>query len=234
MLEINKIHASYGDLNVLYDVTLYVDQGEVVSLVGSNGAGKSTLLRIISGFLPVKTGSITFEGRNLLLEKTSARANLGIAHIPQGRGILGKLSVMENLELGAYEKRTRANMQANLEKIYEIFPILKTRSNQKAGSFSGGEQQMLAIARALMMEPKLIMMDEPSLGLAPIVVEEVFRIISEISSQGISILLVEQNLVKALSIANRGYVLENGRIVNEGKSGDLLRDPAVRSAYLGI
>lgn len=234
MLKINNIHASYGDLKVLYDVSLHVDQGEIVSLVGSNGAGKSTLLRIISGFLPITAGSISFEDKNLLLEKTSARANLGIAHIPQGRGILGKLSVRENLELGAYEKRMRANIQTNLEKVYKIFPILKTRSNQKAGSFSGGEQQMLAIARALMMGPKLIMMDEPSLGLAPIVVEEVFRVISEISGQGISILLVEQNLVKALSVASRGYVLENGRIVNEGKSGDLLQDPAVRSAYLGI
>ncbi len=234
MLRIENISAGYGDLKVLFEVSLHVNKGEIVSLVGSNGAGKTTLLRIISGFVPVSAGSIYFEDKNLLLEKTSARANLGIAHIPQGRGILGKLSVIENLELGAYEKRTQANMRRNLERVCEIFPILKTRSNQKAGSFSGGEQQMLAIARAMMMEPKLIMMDEPSLGLAPIIVEEVFRVISEISSQGISILLVEQNLIKALSVADRGYVLENGQIVKEGKSNDLLHDPSVRTAYLGI
>ncbi len=234
MLKVENVYASYGDLKVLFNVSLNIEQGEIVSLVGSNGAGKTTLLRIISGFVPVTAGSIHFEGKNLLAEKTSARAKLGIAHIPQGRGILSKLSVIENLELGAYEKRTNQHLQKNLQMVFQIFPILEKRINQKAGSFSGGEQQMLAIARALMMEPKLIIMDEPSLGLAPIIVSEVFRIISDISMKGISILLIEQNLIKALSVSKRSYVLENGKIVKEGNSSDLLQDPDVKRAYLGI
>ena len=234
MLKIEHVSAGYGDLKVLYDISLHVDKGEVVSLVGANGAGKTTLLRIISGFVPVTDGKVLFEGENLLKQKPSARAGLGIAHIPQGRGILGKLSVRENLELGAHDKPTKANMRKNTDHAYEMFPILKERCNQAAGSLSGGEQQMLAISRALMMEPQIIMMDEPSLGLAPIIVEEVFQIIKTVADAGVSILIVEQNLVKALSVASRGYVLENGVIVKEGKSQELLADESVRAAYLGI
>lgn len=234
MLNIEHIHAGYGDLKVLYDVSLHVDKGEVVSLVGANGAGKTTLLQIISGFVPVTSGTITFEGKDLLHRKSSARAGLGIAHIPQGRGILGKLSVKENLELGAHDKATRTKLPENMEKAFSMFPILKERHNQTAGSLSGGEQQMLAIARALIMEPMLIMMDEPSLGLAPIIVEEMFHIIEEVAKAGMSILIVEQNLMKALSVADRGYVLENGVLVKEGLAKELLNDDSIRAAYLGI
>lgn len=234
LLKLEHIYAGYGDLKVLYDLSMSVEKGEVVSLVGANGAGKTTLLRIISGLVPVTGGSVEFDGQDLLHLKPSARAGLGIAHIPQGRGILGKLSVLENLELGAHDRMTRLHQAENIERSFTMFPILKERARQVAGSLSGGEQQMLAIARALMMEPKLIMMDEPSLGLAPIIVEEVFRIIAQVAKEGMSILIVEQNLSKALSVADRGYVLENGVLVKEGSAKVLLNDPSIRAAYLGI
>lgn len=234
LLKLEHIYAGYGDLKVLYDLSMSVEKGEVVSLVGANGAGKTTLLRIISGLVPVTGGSVELDGQDLLHLKPSARAGLGIAHIPQGRGILGKLSVLENLELGAHDRMTRLHQAENIERSFTMFPILKERARQVAGSLSGGEQQMLAIARALMMEPKLIMMDEPSLGLAPIIVEEVFRIIAQVAKEGMSILIVEQNLSKALSVADRGYVLENGVLVKEGPAKVLLNDPSIRAAYLGI
>jgi branched-chain amino acid transport system ATP-binding protein len=213
MLDIAGISAGYGDLRVLFDVSLHVAKGEVVSLVGSNGAGKTTLLRIISGFVPVTGGTVVFKGGDLLTRKTHERAGLGIAHIPQGRGILGTLSVEENLIMGAFEKSKRANVARNMAEGYRLFPILEERKRQKAGSLSGGQQQMLAIARALMMEPDLLMLDEPSLGLAPIVVEEMFKIIAKVAALGMSVLIVEQNLMQALGIATRGYVLETGRIL---------------------
>jgi len=234
MLNIDNVSAGYGDLQALYNISIKLEKGEVVSLVGSNGAGKTTLLRVISGFVPVRSGSITYEGANLLNQPSFMRADLGIAHIPQGRGILGKLSVKENLIIGAYTKRANANIKINMEKSFEMFPKLLRLQNQMAGCLSGGEQQMLAIARALMMEPKLILMDEPSLGLAPIIVKEVFSIITKVANQGMSILLVEQNLVEALSVATRGYVLETGRLVMEGRANELLNEPMVRAAYLGI
>lgn len=234
MLAIDKINAAYGDLKVLFDVSLKVNEGEIVSLVGSNGAGKTTLLQILTGFVPVTSGSIEFYGQDLLVTKPHKRAELGIAHIPQGRGILGTLSVKDNLYIGGYAKNVRPHVESNLKMVYELFPILKERKNQLAGSLSGGQQQMLAIGRALMQEPKLLMLDEPSLGLAPIIVEEVFGVIKNLSSRGISILIVEQNLYQALSIAQRGYVLETGHIVMEGKASDLLKDEGIRTAYLGI
>lgn len=234
MLKLENINAGYGDLKILHNISLTVNEGEVVTLVGGNGAGKTTLLRVISGFIPISCGSITFCGNDLTKLKTSERAMKGIAHIPQGRGILSKLTVKENLELGAFKKDLYSMINDGLKKAYNMFPILKERQTQIAGSLSGGEQQMLAIARALMMQPKLIIMDEPSLGLAPIIVEEVFSIISNVSKQGMSILIVEQNLIKALSVAQRGYVLENGHIVKKGLSSDLLNDDAVRKAYLGV
>ena len=234
MIKIDKICAGYGDLKVLFDLSLHIEKGEVVSLVGSNGAGKTTLLRIISGLEPVTSGSIDFMGTDLLKEKPEKRADLGIAHIPQGRGILGTLTIEENLILGAYAKKARANLDKNMKQAYELFPILKERKNQLAGMLSGGQQQMLAIARALMMEPQLLMLDEPSLGLAPIVVEDMFRIIADVAKSGMSILIVEQNLIQALSVADRGYVLETGKIVLEGTAKKLLENEDIRAAYLGV
>ena len=234
MLKIENLCAGYGDLQVLFDVNMHVDDGEVVSLVGSNGAGKTTLLRILSGLTKPMSGSITFDGTDLLAVKPEKKADLGISHIPQGRGILGTLTIKENLIMGAYPKKYHHLVEEGIERAYAMFPILDERKNQLAGSLSGGEQQMLAISRALMINPKLLMLDEPSLGLAPIVVKEMFDIISRVAETGVSILLVEQNLKQALGVASRGYVLETGRIVMEGKSEDLLNNPEIQSAYLGI
>ena len=234
LLEIKDLCAGYGDLQVLFNISMNVDEGEVVSLVGSNGAGKTTLLRILSGLEPVKSGTITYRGEDLTRIKAYEKADHRIAHIPQGRGILGCLSVRENLVMGAYPKAARAALEENIQKSFEMFPILKERQNQMAGSLSGGEQQMLAIARALMISPKLLMLDEPSLGLAPIVVKDMFEIISNVAKQGVSILIVEQNLNQALSVADRGYVLETGQIVMEGKASDLLANEQIQAAYLGI
>ena len=230
MLKINGVCAGYGDLKVLYDVSLEVNDGEIVSLVGSNGAGKTTLLRVISGFVPVQEGQVEFEGNDLLSQKAYKRADFGIVHIPQGRGILNTLTVEENLIMGAYSNRVKPRLKENMQNAYELFPILQERKNQVAGSLSGGQQQMLAIARALIMEPKFLMLDEPSLGLAPIVVEEVFGILSRIAGSGMAVLIVEQNLQQALSIAHRGYVLETGHIVLAGEAKALLDDEKVRKA----
>lgn len=234
LLSINDVSAGYGDLKVLFNVSVQMEEGEVISLVGPNGAGKTTLLNIISGFVPITGGSVTYDGMDLTAIKTSGRAEIGISHIPQGRGILDTLTIRENLIMGAYTKRSKARMQENLLKQLDHFPILKERENHPAGSLSGGQQQMLAIARALMMEPRLLILDEPSLGLAPIIVKDMFNIISNLSKQGMSILIVEQNLVQALSVASRGYVFETGRVVMEGSSGELLNNPEIKKAYLGI
>ena len=234
MLKLEKVCAGYGDLKILFDIDLHVDEGEVVALVGSNGAGKTTILRTISGEVKITTGNITWFSEDLASKPQWMRAEMGIAHIPQGRGILASLSIKDNLILGSYTKRTKSKRQELLKKVYEIFPILKERENQLAGTLSGGQQQMLAIGRAMMMEPKLLILDEPSLGLAPIVVEEVFRILQELKARGTSMLIIEQNLVKALQIADRGYVLETGKITYTGNSKDILNNPEVRRAYLGI
>ena len=234
MLELQGVSAGYGDLKVLYDVSLHVEAGEVVSLVGANGAGKTTLLRIIAGLVPVTGGKVIYNGQDLLAEKSYKRASLGIAHIPQGRGVLGTLTVMDNLILGGYHKAARENVQKNIEMAFEMFPILKERQKQLAGSLSGGQQQMLSIARSLVMEPKMLMLDEPSLGLAPILVEEVFDTIQAVASKGMSVLVVEQNLVQALGVANRGYVLETGRIAMEGPAAELLANENIREVYLGL
>ena len=234
MLKIDKINAGYGDLHVLFDVSMELEQGEVVTLVGSNGAGKTTLLRLLSGLEKAVSGSVSYMGDDLLKHKPYERAALGIGHIPQGRGILGTLTVIENLRMGAYIKEAREKVDANIERAFSMYPILRERQNQLAGSLSGGQQQMLAIARSLMSDPKLLMLDEPSLGLAPIIVKEMFEIIADIARQGVTILLVEQNLMQALSVADRGYVLENGRVVLSGTSEELMNNDAVRAAYLGI
>ena len=234
MLKIENLNAGYDDLQVLFDINMEVNKGEVVSLVGSNGAGKTTLLRILSGLNPAMSGSVTFDGQDLLAVKAEKKADLGISHIPQGRGILGTLTVRENLVMGAYPKKYHHLIDENIERAYKMFPKLDERKNQMAGSLSGGEQQMLAIARALMINPKLVLLDEPSLGLAPIVVKEMFEIIESVAETGVSILLVEQNLKQALGVASRGYVLETGRIAMQGKSEELLNDPKVQAAYLGV
>jgi len=234
VLKIDKLNAGYGDMQVLFDVSLHVNEGEVVSLVGSNGAGKTTLLRILSGFVPIISGSVTYRGEDLIKQKPRKRAELGIAHIPQGRGILGTLTVKENLIMGAYHKAVRASAEEGVENAYNLFPILKERQKQLAGSLSGGQQQMLAIGRALMAKPKLLMLDEPSLGLAPIIVEEVFALIEKVAKQNMSILIVEQNLNQALSVADRAYVLETGKVVMEGPAKELLNSEEIQKAYLGV
>ena len=234
MFEVKEIDVFYGDAQALYGLSLQVRQGEVVTLVGANGAGKTTTLRAISGLLPVARGEIAFEGRSLLGVPAHRRAELGIALVPEGRELWPQLTVRENLELGAYGKAARRHLSGSLERVYELFPVVKERSRQVAGSMSGGEQQMVAIARALMTRPRLLMLDEPSLGLAPVVVSQVFDTIRRLHAEGLTILLVEQNLKKALEMADRGYVVETGSISIEGAAADLLADPTIRSAYLGV
>lgn len=234
MLKLDKVNAGYGDLKILFDIGIEINEGEVVALVGSNGAGKTTILRTISGEVKIQSGSISWFGENLAAKQSYARAEMGISHIPQGRGILGSLTIKDNLILGSYTKRTKAKRAELMQRVYDTFPILKDRENHLAGTLSGGQQQMLAIGRAMMMEPKLLILDEPSLGLAPIVVDEVFHILRRLKDQGASMLIIEQNLVKALQIADRGYVLETGRVMLSGESDVLLKDPEVRKAYLGI
>ena len=234
MFEVKDIDVFYGDAQALYGLSLEVREGEVVTLVGANGAGKTTALRAISGLRPVARGDIVFEGRSLLGVPAHRRAELGIALVPEGRELWPQLTVRENLELGAYGKAARQHLQESLERVYGLFPVIRERSSQVAGSMSGGEQQMVAIARALMTRPRLLMLDEPSLGLAPVVVSQVFDTIRRLHAEGLTILLVEQNLKKALEMADRGYVVETGSISIEGAAADLLADPAIRSAYLGV
>jgi branched-chain amino acid transport system ATP-binding protein len=234
VFEVKDIDVFYGDAQALYGLSLLVREGEVVTLVGANGAGKTTTLRAISGLLPVARGDITFEGRSLLGVPAHCRAELGIALVPEGRELWPQLTVRENLELGAYGKAARRHLSESLERVYELFPVVKERSRQVAGSMSGGEQQMVAISRALMSRPRLLMLDEPSLGLAPDVVSQVFDTIRRLHAEGLTILLVEQNLKKALEMADRGYVVETGSISIEGAAADLLADPTIRSAYLGV
>ncbi|MCL2578627.1 MAG: ABC transporter ATP-binding protein [Oscillospiraceae bacterium] len=234
LLELDKVCAGYGDLRVLFDIDMHIDQGEVVALVGSNGAGKTTALRTISGEIKITSGSIKFMGSDLAAIPAYQRAIMGVSHIPQGRGLLGSLSITDNLILGSYTKRTKARRGELMESVFEIFPILKERKHLPAETLSGGQQQMLAIGRAMMMEPDLLILDEPSLGLAPIVVDEVFRILRALKEKGTSMLIIEQNLVKALQIADRGYVLETGHVVLADKSEALIDNAEVRKAYLGV
>lgn len=234
MLDIHRLNVGYDDLKVLFDLELSVNEGEVVALVGSNGAGKTTLLRAISGTIPVTSGSVEWYGTDLTKIPAHKRAEMGIAHIPQGRGILSTLSIKDNLIMGSYSKRTRSRRDANIDRVLCAFPILRERLSHLAGTLSGGQQQMLAIARAMVMEPQLLILDEPSLGLAPIIVDEMFAILADLKSQGTSMLIIEQNLVKALGLADRGYVLETGHVALKGSSQELLVDPEVRRVYLGI
>ena len=234
MLKMDKICAGYGDLKVLFDVSLEINEGEVVALVGSNGAGKTTLLRTISGEVIPTSGSINWMGQELTEMPENKRAINGIAHIPQGRGILASLSIKDNLLLGTYTKRTKPRRGELLEKVLQMFPILKERLNFPAGSLSGGQPQMLALARAMMMAPKLLILDEPSLGLAPVVVDDVYRTLDIMKREGSSMLVIEQNLTKALSISDRGYVLETGHMQMTGPSRELLNNKDIQRAYLGI
>jgi len=234
VLEVREIDAYYGDSRALHGVSLSVGNGEVVTLVGSNGAGKTTTLRAIAGTHPIARGELVFEGDSLLKVPAHQRPGLGIAHVPEGRELWPQLTVLENLELGAFAREARNRRRETLARVFELFPRLKERVKQLAGSMSGGEQQMVAIARALMSRPRMLMMDEPSLGLAPVVVSQVFATIRRLHGEGLTILLVEQNLKKALEVADRGYVVETGTISLHGSSAELLDNPAIRAAYLGI
>jgi branched-chain amino acid transport system ATP-binding protein len=234
LLEVKDINVSYGLVRVLWDVSLTVKEGEMVAAVGSNGAGKTTTLKTISGLLRPSSGSIAFLGERLDRIPPYSVVEKQIAHVPEGRRLFPFSSVLSNLEMGAYTRRARGKIRESLEFVFELFPVLKERQRQLAGTLSGGEQQMLAIARALMSRPHLLMLDEPSLGLAPIMVHKVFEVLKHLNDRGVTILLVEQNIHSALNLCDRGYVLENGRIVLEGPGRDLLNDPHVREAYLGI
>ncbi|MCL6623175.1 MAG: ABC transporter ATP-binding protein [Fimbriimonadales bacterium] len=232
LLEISNLHVYYGAIHALKGIDICVQVGEIVSIIGSNGAGKSTLLRTISGLLKPRQGSIRFEGQDITAKPAHEIVRMGIVHTPEGRKIFTEMTVEENLLLGAYCRRD-GQVKEDLERVFGIFPRLKERLRQKGGTLSGGEQQMLAIGRSLMARPKLLLLDEPSLGLAPNLVTEIFRIIKEINEQGCTLLLVEQNAHRALELAHRGYVLETGRIVLSDTGTSLLTDPRVREAYLG-
>lgn len=233
MLEIDAVDAYYGDLQALWGISMRVSDGELVALVGPNGAGKTTTLMVISGLLKPATGSVRFEGRPLGSESIHRIVELGISQVPEGGKIFTSMSVLENLELGAFGAKARAAKDESLKWVYEIFPRLEERKNQRAGTLSGGERQMLAIGRALMSKPRLLMLDEPSFGLAPLLVEQIFEMIRQINGQGVTVLLVEQNVRAALELAERAYVIENGRIAGQGCGEDLLSFECVRSAYLG-
>ena len=233
LLEVKNLVVSYGAIKALRGISFSVEQGEVISLIGSNGAGKTTTLHSISNLIKKNSRSIFFEGTDITNLSADKIVKMGLIQVPEGRRVFANLSVKENLEMGAYLRKDKEQIKKDMEWGYELFPRLKERLSQLAGTLSGGEQQMLAMARALMSKPKLLLLDEPSMGLAPILVDEIFEIIKKISSAGTTILLVEQNAYKALSIANRAYILETGEITKDGKASDLITDKAVISAYLG-
>jgi branched-chain amino acid transport system ATP-binding protein len=233
MLEVNDLNVYYGAIHALKGISFHLDKGEIVALIGANGAGKSTTLSTISGLLRARSGNVLFQGEDITLSNAEQTMRKGMVHVPEGRKIFATLTVLENLEMGAYSISDKAVIQRNLENGFSRFPRLAERRNQLGGTLSGGEQQMLAIARGLMSNPSLLLLDEPSMGLSPILVEQIFEIIRDINQQGTSILLVEQNAQMALAIANRGYVLETGAVVLEGDAQEMLQDPMVIEAYLG-
>lgn len=233
MLRVENLAVNYGMINAVRGVNFEVNQGEIVSLIGANGAGKSTILRTISGLIKPASGTLTYEGQNITKTNAQKIVQLGISHVPEGRHVFKGLSVRENLEMGAFLRKDRANIEADIQAIYDRFPVLGERQKQDASTLSGGEQQMLAMGRALMSKPKLLLLDEPSMGLAPIFIQEIFNIIQQIQAQGTTVLLIEQNAKMALSIASRGYVLETGKIVLSGTGQELLESDAVQKAYLG-
>lgn len=233
MLEVKGLQVYYGVIQALKDISFEVNQGEVIALIGANGAGKTTTLHTLTGLLPAKQGSIIFEGKDITKVPAHKIVEMGIAHVPEGRRVFSQLSVYENLKMGAYTRKDKKEIAENLENVYKRFPRLEERKNQRAGTLSGGEQQMLAMGRALMSNPKMIVMDEPSMGLSPIFVNEIFDIIEKVSAGGTTVLLVEQNAKKALSIADRAYVLETGNIVLSGDAKELMNDDSIKKAYLG-
>jgi branched-chain amino acid transport system ATP-binding protein len=234
LLEVNNLNVFYGAIHALHGISFNLNEGEIVTLIGANGAGKSTTLRTVSGLLRSRGGSIVFKGQEISSMPAEQIVRLGICQVPEGRKIFAPLTVHENLEMGAYTRSDKAEMETTMKRVFASFPRLKERINQLGGTLSGGEQQMLAMGRALMGRPKLLLLDEPSMGLSPILTEEIFRIIKEINSQGTSILLVEQNALMALSVANRAYVLETGSIVLQGSAKEVRENPQVIAAYLGV
>ncbi|HNT76878.1 MAG TPA: ABC transporter ATP-binding protein [Anaerolineae bacterium] len=233
LLEIKNLIVAYGAIRALHGISFHVNEGEIVTLIGANGAGKSTTLRTISGLQSAESGQISYNNQDITRAEASAIVQRGLIHVPEGRRIFAPLTVRENLEMGAFTRKNKQEVADSMEHVFHLFPRLKERMEQTGGTLSGGEQQMLAVARALMAKPRLLLMDEPSMGLAPILVEEIFDIIQEINKQGVTILLVEQNAHMALSVANRGYVIEIGAIELEGEAHDLAENPRVRTAYLG-
>ncbi len=233
LLEINDLHVNYGMISALKGISFEVNEGEVIALIGANGAGKTTTLHAVTGLIPAKSGSIKLGGKELTKMPAHKIVQMGMAHVPEGRRIFQQLSVLDNLKLGAYTRKDKSNIDKDMKMVYERFPRLAERKSQIAGTLSGGEQQMLAMGRALMSNPKIIVMDEPSMGLSPILVSEIFDIITSIRKDGTTVLLVEQNAKKALSIADRAYVLETGKIVLSGKASDLINDESIKKAYLG-
>jgi len=233
LLDVRDLNVYYGSIHALQGISFTLNEGEIVTLIGANGAGKSTILRTVSGLLPPRRGSIAFKGQDITTMPAEQIVQLGIGHVPEGRKIFAPLTVEENLEMGAYTRKDSQEIAASMQRVFQSFPRLKERLYQLGGTLSGGEQQMLAVGRALMARPTVLLLDEPSMGLSPIMVEEIFRIIQEINQQGTSIVLVEQNAFMALQVAHRAYVLETGRIVLEGSAADLQKHPKVRAAYLG-
>ena len=232
-MELNQIHTSYNNIKAVKGISLTIYHGEMVCLIGANGAGESTTLMTISGVLSPESGSIKFEGKSLDTKSASQRVQIGISQVPEGRHIFPEMTVQENLELGAYMQRDSKKISQDIEFVFSVFPRLKERKIQRGGTLSGGEQQMLAIGRAVMSKPKLLLLDEPSLGLAPLIVEQIFEIIQKINENGTTVLLVEQNANLALTVTNRGYVMETGHITMEGNSKDLIANEKIRAAYLG-
>ena len=234
LLELQDITLRYGRIEALHGITLRVEEGEIVALIGANGAGKTSTMRAVSGLNALASGKILFDGEDITSVRADLRVIKGICQSPEGRGIFPGMTVTENLDMGAYTRRDSAAIASDLDRVFGLFPRLQERRKQAGGTLSGGEQQMLAVGRALMSRPKLLLLDEPSMGLAPMIIRQIFDIITEINQQGTTVLLVEQNAQQALSRAHRGYVLETGRIVKEGSGQDLLVDPAVKEAYLGV
>ncbi|MBF6323783.1 ABC transporter ATP-binding protein [Nocardia cyriacigeorgica] len=236
MLEVDEISVNYGRIQALHGISLRVAEGELVTLLGANGAGKTTTMRALSGLLPLTKGRIVFEGRDISRMKAHERVVAGLIQAPEGRGIFPGMSVQENLDMGCYARpfKQKTEYAATLDRVFDLFPRLQERRKQVGGTLSGGEQQMLAIGRSLMARPRLLLLDEPSMGLAPMVIQQIFRIISEINQQGTTVLLVEQNARQALKRSDRGYILETGAVTKTGTGADLLVDPAVKSAYLGV
>ncbi len=236
LLEVKGLCVNYGRIEAIRDISFTVEEGEIVTLIGANGAGKTTTMKTISGLRPVRAGTVTFDGQDITDMPSHERPVLGISQSPEGRGCFVGMSVMENLEMGTYarpDRKSKATIKDDLDRVFELFPRLKERTNQAAGSMSGGEQQMLAMGRALMAKPKLLLLDEPSMGLAPKLIQQIFDIVTEINSQGTTVLLVEQNAAQALKRSHRAYILETGEIVREGTGKALAADPAVKAAYLG-